>query len=324
MEIGNNCKFAAIAFSRSTSVLGSRTKVVEDLFFLPQLPFKVDSTWQEWLGTLRSDKILQANLVLFATAPSANPGVFDDENQKLQETVLKLLYSLLVLGVPSYGDMNVLHGANQDGHIAVRQVARMPTFYIGSGSSPYVVNDDVVAQTRKIFESMETIYSTPGKFIQLKRGLKAFQQALAEANDYDRLHQFVRSIDALLMTEKGKGKRQFKDRCRTFTLCDPELGQVLDSMYELRGRVEHLTDWDDLFPKATAQDRVSAANHRTRQAEALSRHVYKEILTSPILLNFFEGTQSIVGFWGLPADEKARVWSNKFALDSVGPVTLMP
>jgi hypothetical protein len=323
VEIGNNCKFAAIAFSRSTSALESHIKVVEDLFFLPQLPFKVDSTWQEWLGTLRSDEILQADLVLFATAPSANPGVLDTENQKLQETVIKLLYSLLVLGVPSYGNMNVLNGANQDGHMALRQVARMPTFYVGSGSSPYMVNDDAVAETRRIFESIETIYSAPGKFIQLRRGLKAFQQAIAEASDYDRLHQFIRSIDALLMTERGKGKKQFKHRCRTFTLCTPELEQVLDSMYELRGRVEHLTDWDDLFPNANGQDRLSAANRRTRQAEALSRHVYKEILKTPTLLRISEGTQSLIDFWRLSDEKKARLWPNKFDLDSVGPVTLM-
>lgn len=324
MEIRNNYKFAAIAFSRSTSVLKSRTKVGEGLFFLPQLPFEVDSKWQEWLGQLRSDEILRANLVLFATGPSANPGVFDVENQKLQRAILKLLYSLLVLGIPSYANMNVLQGANQDGCITVSQVARMPTFYVGSGSSPYVVNDDVVAQTRRIFESMETIYSLPGKFVQLTRGLKAFLQAMAEENDYDRLHQFIRSIDALLMTDKGQGKKQFKDRCRTFTLCARELEQVLDSMYELRGRVEHLRDWHDLFQKSNDQERLSTANRRTRQAEALSRHVYKEILATPTLLNIFEGNQSIIEFWRLPEDERARVWSNKFDLDSVGHVTVMP
>ena len=324
MEIGNNCKFAAIAFSHSTSSLKNQIKVIDDIFFLPQLPFQVDATWQEWLGTLRSDEILQADLVLFATAPSASPEVFDAENQKLQETVLKLLYSLLVLGVPSYGNMNVLSGANRDGHISVRQVARMPTFYVGSGNSPYAVNDDAVAELRSIFESIRTIYSTPGNFIQLRRGLKAFQQAVAEANDYDRLHQFIRSIDALLMTEKGKGKKQFKRRCRTFILCDSEFEQVLDSMYELRGRVEHLTDWDDLFPKANPQERLSAANRRTRQAEALSRHVHKEILKTPALLSLFQSSQSLIDFWRLPDDEKARLWPNKFDLDSVDPVTLMP
>lgn len=324
MEIGNNCKFAAIAFSHSTSVLESQIKVADDLFFLPRLPFEVDSTWQKWLGTLRSDEILQADLVLFATASSTNPGVLDAENQSLEETVIKLLYSLLVLGVPSYGNMNVLNGANADGHIAVRQVARMPTFYVGAGNSPYVVNDETVAEARRIFDSIKTIYSIPGKFIQLRRGLKAFQQAIAERNDYDRLHQFIRSIDALLMTERGKGAKQFRGRCRAFALCRPQLEQVFDSMYELRGRVEHLADWDDLFQEANAQDRLSAANRRARQAEALSRHVYHEILKTPTLLNIFEGTQSITDFWRLPEDKIALLWPNKFDLDSVGPGTLMP
>lgn|GEM_PF-4422809 len=196
----------------------------------------------------------------------------------------------------------------------------MPTFYVGSGNSPYVVNDEAVVQTRRIFESMETIYSTPGEFIQLRRGVKAFHQAMAEANDYDRLHQFVRSIDALLITEKGKGKKQFKDRCRTFTLPDPRLEQVLDSMYELRGRVEHLTDWDDLFPKANTEGRLKAANHRTRQAEALSRHVYKEILMTPTLLSIFRDTQPLINFWKLSDDQTARLWPNKLDLNSVSPL----
>lgn len=324
MEIGNNCKFAAVAFSRSISELGNKIKVGDDLFFLPEMPFKVDSTWEKWLGTLRSDEILQANLVLFATVPSTNPGVLDAENQTLEETVLKLLYSLLVLGVPSYGNMNVLNGANQDGHIAVRQVARMPTFYVGAGNLPYIVNDDAVVKARRIFDSIRTIYSTPGKFTQLRRGLKTFQQAITEANDYDRLHQFIRSIDALLMSERGKGAKQFKHRCRTFAQNEPQLEQVLDSMYELRGRVEHLTDWDDLFPETDAQGRLNAANRRTRQAEALSRHVYHEILKTPTLLSIFESPQSLSDFWRLPDDQKAPLWPNKFDLESVGPGMLMP
>lgn len=298
-------------------------QVADGLFFLPQLPFEVDSMWQRWLGTLRSDEIAKANLVLLATAPSTSPGILDAENKSLEETVLKMLYSLLMLGVPGYRDMNVLNGANHETQISVRQVARMPTFYVGAGNSPYEVNDNAVTEAGRIFASIRTIYSTPGKFIQVRRGLKAFQHALAEANDYDRLHQFIRSIDALLMTEKGKGAKQFKHRCRTFVQNSSQSGQVLESMYELRGRVEHLTDWNDLFPEATAQGRLSATNRRTRQAEELSRHIYREVLTVPTLLSIFDDVDSIADFWRLADHQKALLWPNKFDVESVAPVTLM-
>jgi hypothetical protein len=144
---------------------------------------------------------------------------------------------------------------------------------------------------------MKRIYEDPKKYRQLRRGLKSFERAISESLDYDRLHGFIRSLDAILMTEKGQGKVQFLKRCKVFIKATSTTDSVLRVMYELRGRVEHQSDWDDLFPNADENGRLHQANEITRQAEAIARTAYHIILRHESLLSLFENTETIKAVW---------------------------
>lgn len=320
--IRENTKFALIALSSASSQVKSPIIISDDedtIGVYSQFPFEMDETWKGWLGTLASEEISKANLVLLTTRLTLKPEILDEENQQLRETVLKLLYSLLLLGVPNYRNLYVMTGARKD-IVGVRQLQKMPIFYTGNENKPYIFTEESAKEIAEIFAAIQHIYSQPTQFIQLRRGLRAFQIAITEGQDYDRLHQFVRSLDALIMSEKGEGKKQFRSRCsRTFTIHNSKTHQVLDTIYELRGRVEHLTDWDDIFPKQSEQERIKLTNQSTRQAEALARHTFHKILTSPSLLQHFKTNDLIKTFWNLGDEEIEKVWPKKerFDLESV-------
>jgi len=300
-----NSKFAAIAFDDATSDLSEVLPLAEGIYFCPSAPFEIDLRWRQWIGTLRADEIEKANLVLLASSPSANPQVLDSENQKLERAVLKLWYSVLILGVPAYRGSNVVSGGKVGEEVQIRQVSRLPTFYYNADIMPLRFHPESAHEAGRIFDVINRIYDDPKSFIQLRRGLKSFQRALAEELDYDRLHGFVRSIDAIVMTEKSKGRKNFIKRCQLFIRTDSTTEATLGLMYDLRSRVEHQADWDDLFPGTDESERLHRANHITRQAEALARTAYHMILRDESLVSLFGRSEVIRALWA--SDDFSRL-----------------
>jgi hypothetical protein len=193
--------------------------------------------------------------------------------------------------------MNFATGGRVGEDTQIRQVSRLPTFYYNAESLPLELDIETAQEAGHIFAVLNRVYAHSDLFRQLRRGLKSFQRAITEEQDYDRLHGFIRSLDAIVMTEKGKGKAQFVNRCRHFTRSDSAVDATLGLMYDLRGRVEHQADWDDLFPGANPVDRLRHANRLTRQAEALARTAFHVVLRDDSLLNLFENTESIKAVW---------------------------
>jgi len=313
-------KFAAITLYHTTANLKASVDVSDRLSFHPHLPFDISPNWEKWLGTLRSKEVLEANLILLATLPSSNPTVLDSENQKLEQTVTTLFFALLVLGVPSYSSINRITGAHSDGSPEVRQVSRISDYYVCAGNTPLEVLETEARQAKNIFDCLKLIHADPKKFVRLKRGFNAFLKAIEERQAYDRIHQFVRSLEVLIMAEPGKSKAQFRHRCQTFAVSSSHpVNEILDNFYEMRSRVEHLGDLDDVFPGLNESERDKLAHYRVRQVEAMARHVYLQILTNSSLREHYATRETLINFWKLKDDKRIRLWPRRFDLDSVRP-----
>ncbi len=318
--ITRNSKFAVIALDDATSHLTDVVSVGNGVFFCPKAPFEVDPQWQKWIGSLRTKEIERANLVLLVSRASIKPQVLDDENQELERVALLLWYSVLIVGVPAYTALNVASGGKLADEIQIRQVSRLPEFYYNVNNRPLEFGIDSAREAGRIFKAMDLIYQDPQKFHQLRRGLKSFQRAVAEEIDYDRLHGFVRALDAVVMTEKGKGRTQFVQRCRLFAKAEAETGAILKLMYDLRSRVEYQTDWNDLFPDFSEIERLRRANQITRQAEALARATYRAVLLESSFLYVFEETHAVKEAWERRAFDSLNLSEEKKAdLAAIAP-----
>lgn len=316
MVIPNNNKFSAVVFHQATSRIKERM-VVNDIIVLPNFTLGIGSHWEKWLGTLRAEEILKSNLILITKEPSSKPNILDDENENLNQKIQMCLYSLLLSGVPGYSHLNMLTGANIDGYISIRQVIDMHHFYVVRKKDYLYVTEDVIKESYRLCKALENIFSETDKYKRLRRGFTAFICSMREDNNYNRMHQLVRALEALILPEAGRTKNQFKHRCQLFAKASPQADAILGEIYEIRSRIEHLREWYDLYPMLSKEEIVEMVDLRIRQAEALLRHSYKHIITQDQLLNFFEDDTSLRLFWKLSDKDKFVHWPNRLELERI-------
>ena len=142
---------------------------------------------------------------------------------------------------------------------------------------------------------------------------------LREYYGQERLHQCARAIEALLLPSIGATRRQFVHRCQTFTQSNAEHVAILGELFDMRSAVEHLHDSDaPLTPQyPDDQQRLSIAERRTRQVEALATSIYLRLVDESTILDHFASDMSINAFWQRPDHERRTVWGVSFDLGTV-------
>ena len=142
---------------------------------------------------------------------------------------------------------------------------------------------------------------------RLKRGFWTWVGAIREQHLHARLHQFVRSIDALIGSESGKGKVQFVSRGQMFAEGrDVEL--ILSQLYQLRSVEEHFRPWQPILNVAPGNDAERIGALRAYQAERLASHVYAITLANSPLLEHFRDEETIAKFWSLDESVRCDQW----------------
>ncbi len=315
-------KFARIALENATCDRALRDPVGLGggrwVLFRP--PLQLEGVWQKWLGSIKADQLRNANLWLIAKAPSQRPGVLDDENKRLTEVVHELFYGILLFGIPYVNQGFALSGANESGTTNIRQFGDMPQFRHTVGNERYKVTLDALQGGADAADGIRATYANP-QSVRLQSGFTTLLRAIKEEEGGERLHQYVRSVEAIIPTDIGNSKGQFTHRCLTFVRIDKsrweETRQALEEIYEIRSKVEHQNGWEVALQQYPPADRQAIALRRLRQAEALALVVYRGITTSPAWRAIFENNTSINHLWGLRDDERRRRLSGSLDLSVI-------
>ena len=151
-------------------------------------------------------------------------------------------------------------------------------------------------------------------FERFKRGFHAWESANKENFVDGRLHQFARSIEALLKPETGKTQRQFVHRCQTFIGSGQLQQELLEEIYELRSSTEHLNNHLDVLPAYPASQQERIARLRGFQMETIANNSYSRLLAKPSLLKIFRSDSTIGDFWKLNDGERSSIWGNAIDL----------
>jgi hypothetical protein len=240
----------------------------------------------------------------------------DQENQDLETKVRRLLYALLFLGVPHYADGLILEGTNVGGVPEIRAIGDLNAYNADHGESALVMSHSHCRQAHDVYGTFKMIWSKEGQFRRLRRGILAFLKGLAEGGAYDRIHQWCRSVEALILPPKGDTTRQFARRCQAFAT-GKGVGALLKEIYDLRCRVEHLHEFDDVYPDISRDDRHELLGLRARQAEAMARHAYQRVLLDPALTSLYKDELSIEALWKKNSQELWQAWGNPIDLISM-------
>lgn len=321
MHVLPNAKFAALVLSRCAGAenIPDDIEIAGDVRAAQRVDVEAGLHWREWLGSLTFDEMNEDGLVVYVTAPAERPEILDAENQALIQRIHDIFNTLVLRGVPSFSKGFVITGANVAGEIRIRQHLGLKHVERTFGSPAFRVARDELCWAAGLASRLRFIQEAGGgEWGRLVRATRTLLVANGESNTQgERLHQFVRSVDALIKAEPGENRRKFGHRGQTFVNASAATRDILLELYDLRGAVEHLNVPTDLFSSGTDAERRERVNRRTRQADALARFAIVGILECDLMFETFKTDRQIDEFWQLDDRARASLWGDRLDLVSI-------
>lgn len=314
-------KFALLAVKDAYVEIPENNEFMHQLadgtWLLTKIPIGIDTGWKEWIGSLRYKSLTTSNLILMASEITSNPEVLDSQHLNLENKVSYIFYILQLSGVLEYSEANIVVGSFYDGKSDLRRMSKLPKFFFTGGYTPRPANIDSLELAVKLQKGFEQVESDTKAFTKVKRGLRALMDGLKEKNGEDRIHEFVRSLESLILPEIGKTKRQFVHRCQTFAKASAKSKKILEEAFELRSMTEHLNNWEQALESYPAAEREGIALLRTRQVESLVCFCFARLLDNELIRHHFGSEKEMENFWGLKDDRRIQIWGNQADLEKI-------
>jgi hypothetical protein len=272
--------------------------------------FHISSRWREWLGTIRSNQLADCNLFLISKMQSDRPGIVDDEDVALQLRATQFYTGLLLAAMfsPSHEPV-MLSGAMREGEIDVRQKYDFD-IPLPQTARPYppIFSRDIILAAR-ICEKL-ALMSTKEHSVNMWRffrTLDIYLRARTIPLILDRIHQYCRCIEGLILPKSGDTKRQFKSRTELFV--GPKHHDFFGELYDIRSNVEHLHEsrYVEGFDREVRLDLL----RKEIVAEYIVRKTISKILIDDKLWRYFGNNVALQSFWELPSDERREIWGTE-------------
>ena len=257
------------------------------------------------IGWDRSSHLRNANLVLVRTSTIFAPEALlfcDESNWELATEVENLFSMLRLLGTVEYQTAHLLMGYTLPDKTVVQNYSKLERYNFTRGCLPWPVRPEhlvAAADLATAKKSWMQKFSDLNR-VRLFRGWRALSVGLQQFYASDRIHGFVRALEALIYPDVAKTEGQFVHRCSLFaapsTQKDPAR-QALQEAYKMRCDVEHVHDWDRSLAAYATADREDIAYWRTRQMETLACTVYARIFKDPTIQQNFYNDASLEQFW---------------------------
>jgi len=289
----------------------------DGIWVLSKVPVDIDKGWKEWIGSLHYKEFEEANLVFIYSGKSDNPGILDAHHNSLGNKLSQFFNVLQLDGVLEYQVSNLILGSYYEKRSEIRQMAKLPLFYRTKGYSPLPLNIDKLEKAVLMIKGLEQIDRTTGSFVRLIRGWNVLMDGLQKNIGEERIHQFARSLEALILPDVGKTKRQFIHRCQTFAIANPDNNKILNETFDLRSMCEHLNDWKPALGSYPEDQRESLALLRTRQMERLTCFAYSRILENISVRKNFDSEIEMQAFWKMHEKTRIKIWGNQLDLKAV-------
>ncbi|RMG51404.1 MAG: hypothetical protein D6723_10720 [Acidobacteria bacterium] len=314
-RISKGYRFACMAL-KATFVASGLPEVLDlgdGLWGLSSPPFEMAEHWQKWLGSIQTEHFSRSNLLLFATHPSDQIGASDDG---LRKRAMGLFYAILMHGVPHYDGALLLTGENQSGTIEVKSVVTPYPYRRLDKVLPARVDTNILKSAAQAAAGLRLISSDKGSYRRLKRGVEAWIRGMREDQGDNRLHEFVRALEALIKPETGRTRNQFVHRCQVFAGRSDQVRALLGELYDLRSYTEHMNDWQGVIKKVSPLSPEETGLLRAFQAELLASYVYRRILKEDNLRSIFINDDRIEQFWKKPDHEQTKCWGRTVDLEA--------
>ena len=302
-------KYALVGLGVKTEGDIPEGELAPGLFVLTKTAFHIPAHWREWLGSIRADEVKDCNIFLVSKLRSARPGVLDGENNVLQQCVWNFYVGLLLTSpFATAHKPALLSGTRRDGEIDIRQQTDLDS-PVPSIWRPYpaIPADDfqLAARLAAALGDIVTAHLTGGHW-RLFRTLHIYCNARTTPDILERLHQYARCIDGLILPDVGQTRKQFKSRTELFI--GPRHHDLMGDIYDIRSADEHLHESRYLegFDRETRLDLVK----KEAITEYVARTALARVIGNSSLWKHFANTPALGAFWALPAPDRRRIWGD--------------
>jgi len=311
-SLPDECKFALLGLTHVRVDLPAAGVVLGDgTHVLSRFPFEMNSQWQSWLG-IEASQVSEANFVLARMAttgfpPAALP-VSDGTNSELAKQADNIFTMLRLLGTIEYERGFLVTGYVQNGQAVCQNFSKLGRLEITRGCLPWMIREEHLVAAADLARAKSSLMGSfpDARGARILRGWWALTTGLQQFYASDRIHGFVRALEALIYPEIGKTEGQFVHRCSLFAALGAgkdAAREALAEAYKMRSDVEHLHEWDRSLGKYPAADREDVAFWRTRQMESLACAAYARIFTDTVLQKNFGNDAALEQFWRKPEHE---------------------
>jgi hypothetical protein len=214
-------------------------------------------------------------------------------------------------GIPKFWGGTAAHGGVTGEKPVVLQVSILPPFYWSPLDPMPRVSQATLLSAEAVVGGMLTVFG-PSDYKRLRRGINALIAGWKMHPATDRLHAFVRALDAVMKLPQGKSRVEFANRLAVFAT-GSALTKTADEMYRLRSFDEHLSEWPPQLAQVTTADQPEFVSRRTCYAEALASFVYRTLLSDPRLLAMIRTEADVDAFWV----SRGTAWIDKIDLDAI-------
>ncbi len=302
-------KYALMGLSAKVEEYIPSEKITPSLWVLSDTKFNIPPHWREWLGSIRAGEVEDFNLFLLSKLPSMSPDVLDGENEKLKQRVWHFYVGLLLASsfAPAHKPV-MLTGSRRDGEVDVRQQQDFdcPIPSLFGGYPPILAKDIQLAA--ELAGKIDALGLAPlnGGHWRFLRTLFIYMEARTIADILDRIHQYCRCVDGLILPDVGKTKAQFKSRTELFI--GPRHHDMMGEIYDVRSAVEHLHEnlYLESFDRETRLDLL--------KKEAITEHIARSAIARIVgdsnLWPHFANTSSLREFWALGETKRRQIWGN--------------
>jgi hypothetical protein len=271
--------------------------------------FDMPPHWREWLGTIRTQEVEGSNLFLLSKAPSQSPDILDGENVELKRRAGHFYSGLLLASpfAPAHSPV-MLSGSRRDDEIGIRsQDNYEPAIPSMIRHYPPIAFADLQLAA-KLAEQIAAIETTPlsGGHWRLFRVFHLYLKARTIRDNMDRLHQYCRCIDGLIVPDIGKTRNQFKSRTELFV--GPRHHPLMGDTYDVRSAVEHLHEnrYLEVFERDARLDLVK----KLEVMEYIARGALVRILLDSNLWPHFANTTALQAFWAMEESKRRKLWGD--------------
>ena len=221
-------------------------------------------------------------------------------------------------GIVHCDDSHLILSTLDNNQSDICRIAELPIFYPTRGYTSQPVNLASLEKAASMRKVIEKFNNAANAYVRFIRCLNVLMDGFKKDIGEERIHQFVRVIEGLILPDIGRTKKQFVHRCQTFAKSTQKTVQILNEAFDLRSMSEHINDWQLALNAYRKDQRENFGLLRTRQMEKLASFAFSRILEdSSIRCHFLSDIETKL-FWQLKDNERIKIWGNQLNLDSIG------